>query len=47
MTWLRYVALSDVGRYLAAGWAISDDLSACHHGAHAVLMVWDRPGAPE
>lgn len=34
----RYVALSDVGAYLARGWAIVDCLATCHHGAHAVLM---------
>lgn len=34
----RYVPHRHVGRFLAAGWIIAQDLQDTHHGAHAVLM---------
>lgn len=46
MTWLRYVPLAEVGRWLAQGWTISDDMADCHHGRHAVLMVWEGDDEP-
>ena len=46
MTWLRYVILADVGRYLAEGWTIVDDMVGTHHGNFAVLMKWAGEGEP-
>lgn len=36
---LRYVRHHEVPEYEAQGWTIASDLSDCHHGEHAVLMV--------
>lgn len=37
----RYVRLADVGRFLAEGWTLRDDMANIHHGAYAVLMIRD------
>ena len=47
ITWLRYVPLAEVGEYLAKGWAISDDMATCHHGAYSCIMVWKGEGEPK
>ena len=47
ITWLRYVPISEVGEYLAKGWAISDDMATCHHGEYSVLCVWKGEGEPK
>lgn len=46
MIWLRYVTLADVGRFLAQGWTIDDDMAGTHHGNHAVLMRWEGQHEP-
>jgi hypothetical protein len=35
---MKYVHLADVGKWLAQGWTIVDDMAGTHHGHHAVLM---------
>jgi hypothetical protein len=44
--WLKYVPLADVGKWLAKGWTIVDDMATAHHGRHAVLMKWTGEGEP-
>lgn len=40
ITWLRYVAMSRIGEYLALGWHLVDDMADCHHGRYSVIMEW-------
>ncbi len=44
--WLRYVAHSEIEKYRALGWEISDDLSGTSHGRWSVLMCWKGEGEP-
>ena len=41
ITTFRYIPLGEVGKWLALGWQITDDLVDSHHGAHAVLMKFE------
>ena len=34
----RFVRHSDVEAFKETGWEVIDDMSDCHHGAHAVIM---------
>jgi len=43
--WFRYVAISNVERFVAAGWERDVPLPP-HHAAHSVLMRWAGPGDP-
>jgi len=45
-TWLRFVPHTRVADYESVGWELSDDLSTCHHGQHAVIMRWAGEGYP-
>jgi hypothetical protein len=45
-TWLRYVPHKRVAEHLANGWRVADDFAGTHHGAHAVLMVWEGEDDP-
>lgn len=47
MIWFRYVALHEVGAYLAKGWTIDDDMADTHHGVFAVLMKFVGEGEPK
>jgi hypothetical protein len=42
--WLRYVPHRLVAEFSARGWRLADDFAGTHHGAHAVLMVWEGDG---
>ncbi len=44
--WFRYVVHADVPKFLANGWSATDSLQGTHHGAHAVLMVWEGDHEP-
>ena len=44
--WLRYVVHSEIEKYKALGWEISDDLSGTSHGRWSVLMQWKGEGEP-
>lgn len=46
MIWLRYVPHAQILRFLATGWAISDELHGTNHGNYAVLMIWEGEGEP-
>lgn len=46
MMWFRYVPLDAVGRRLAEGWTIVDDMADSHHGFYAVLMKFVGDGEP-
>lgn len=43
----RYVQNAMVATFAAKGWTIAHDLQDCHHGAHAVLMIWEGAGEPD
>lgn len=45
--WLRYVVHSEIEKYKALGWEISDDLSGTSHGRWSVLMQWQGEGEPD
>lgn len=45
--WFYYCPLDQVGEYLAKGWTIANDNADCHHGRHAVLMIWAGEGEPK
>lgn len=46
MIWLRYVPHAQLLRFLATGWAISDELHGTNHGEYSVLMIWEGEGEP-
>lgn len=46
MIWLRYVPHAQILRFLATGWAISDELHGTNHGEYSVLMIWEGEGEP-
>lgn len=46
MIWLRYVHHAQILRFLATGWAISDELHGTNHGEYSVLMIWEGEGEP-
>lgn len=46
MIWLRYIALKDVGEWLAKGWTIADDLAGTHHGHYSIIMRYVGEGEP-
>ncbi len=46
ITWFRYVTHSDVGRWLAKGWTVVDDLTGTNHGHYSVLMKFEGDGDP-
>jgi len=43
----RHVPNSLVADMQAKGWKIAHDLKDCHHGFHAVLMIWEGDGEPD
>jgi hypothetical protein len=45
--WLRYVPHRLVAEFSARGWRLADDFAGTHHGAHAVLMVWEGEHEPQ
>jgi hypothetical protein len=45
--WLRYVPHRLVAEFSARGWRLADDFAGTHHGAHAVLMVWEGEDEPD
>jgi hypothetical protein len=44
--YFRHVPNHRVPEYQAKGWRIANDLKDCHHGHHAVLMIWEGEGEP-
>ncbi len=43
---MKYLTLILVAQYLAQGWKLEDDFADCHHGRHAVLMIWEGENEP-
>jgi hypothetical protein len=42
----RFVPHDDLISHLANGWEPLDALEGTHHGEHAILMRYSRPGEP-
>ncbi|MDX2308101.1 MAG: hypothetical protein NW216_07680 [Hyphomicrobium sp.] len=45
--YLQYVVHARVAEFEARGWRVLKTPRPTHHDFHAVIMIWDRPGAPE
>jgi hypothetical protein len=41
-----YVRLSDVPRWIEAGWEETHSLKGTHHGDYSELMLWPHEGEP-
>lgn len=43
----RHVPLARVEEFQGKGWVVAHDLQDCHHGFHAVLMIYGGDGEPD
>jgi hypothetical protein len=46
-TYFHFVAHFAVSAMRAKGWRLVHDLQDCHHGGHAVLMIWEGECEPD